>query len=215
MKKRIWVLFVIAATIAGLAVAPLPLAGQTMAEILDAFKATKSQKYCDSIPYKSLRADCENEGKDVESYCDETSCKGLSYRDRQDIARKLEEEIREIDKRISNATGNEKQSLERDRDSKKHELEAHQRQIEDTKIQIQGRIEKSQRCRHAGLEVQKIFLRARNEAVDDGRRNEEIKKIAEDYQLRHWDEEGNRHSDAIVNIQTGIDIFSQRLAGNQ
>jgi hypothetical protein len=206
-----------AAVIVGFSVAPPRVVGQTLTDILNEFKWTASQgkRYCDSIPYSSLRSECVSQQQDVGSYCDETTCTGLSYRDRRNVANRLKEEIAELESRLSNAKDDEKRRLENERDTKRRDLELREREIQDTVIQLKGRLEKSQRCRHARLEVQKRFLQAGQEATADGGREAAIKKIASEYHFPHWNEEGNKHSQAIIDIQNNIDRCTQRLDGRE
>ena len=192
---------------AGLAWAP-----DMQADMLDDFKTAAQKQYCDSIPYSSLRGDCANRQQDVKSYCDETTCKGLSYRDRQNTVKKLREEITQLESKLSNAKDDEKSRMEAERDGKKRNVESLEREINDTKIQIQGRIEKSERCRRNRVEVQYIFQRAAQEAKRDSQTYPNIKPFA-DKLLPHWDAEGKGHADQIIDIQNGVDLCKERLEG--
>jgi transposase len=85
---------------------------------------------------------------------------------KEEISR-LDNEIRELDSRMSSGNESDKKRFEYDRDGKRREidqkkrdLESLEKEINETRIVIQRRIEKGNRCRHARLEVQKIFLRA-------------------------------------------------------
>ena len=125
-----------------------------------------------------------------------------------------------MDSRISSAKEDDKKRFEYDRDGKrrdleqkKKDLESLEKQINDTRIQIQGRIEKGNRCRNARLEVQRIFLRAQNDAKSDGDSNEEIKKLATDELIPYWTAEGVQHADQIVGTQNGLDRCNARVEG--
>jgi len=212
------------------------------ADKLDDYVKAKGQKYCSSIPDSNRKSDCEKAQGNAKDFCDETSCQGLSYKDRVSTetslkdkltrldsdVRELESKIRELESKFSSAKtdddkkriDDDKKRLVYDRDGKKRDIEQNsrdldslQKQINDTKIQIKGRIEKGQRCRNYRLEVQKIFLTAQKDAESDGQSNAEIKKIATENLIPHWTDEGVKHSSAIIEIQNALDKCDERLQG--
>ena len=79
-------------------------------------------------------------------------------------------------------------------------------------MQIKGRIEKANRCRHARLEVQKIFQRAQQDAEHES--DHAVKAIAVHDLFPHWKEEGIKHTQEILNVQDGLDLCNQRLNGH-
>jgi hypothetical protein len=197
------------------------------ADKLDEYKKAKGQKNCASIPDSDRQGDCRTAQGDVKDYCDKASCQGLSFKDRLNILKgkqeevsRLERDIRELDSKISSAKEDDKKRFEYDRDGKRKDLEGKQREVEsgekeinDIKIQIAGKTELANRCRHARLEVQKVFLRAEKDAESDGQSNEEIKKIATEDLIPHWKEEGIKHTDAIIDTQKALDECSSRAEG--
>jgi hypothetical protein len=200
---------------------------ETRADKLDEYKKAKGQKYCESIPDSDRQSDCRTAQGNVKDFCDEITCNGLSFKDRVSVANRtkdeisrLESEIRELDSKISSANEDDKKRLQYDRDGKQKELEEKKRDLEsldkeinDTKLQIQGRIEKGNRCRNARLEVQKVFLRAEKDAESDGQSNEEIKKIASEDLIPHWNEEGVKHTNEIVTTQGILEKCTERVEG--
>ncbi len=206
----------------------LGIVGDARADKLDDYTKAKGQKYCDSIPDSDRRNDCRDAQNNAKDFCDETTCQGLSYKDRvseannlKDKLTRLDSEVRELESKISAANDDdEKKRLEYDRDGKKRDiaqnsrdLDSVQKQIDDTKNQIKGRIEKGERCRHYRLEVQKVFLRAQKDAESDGQSNAEIKKIADEDLIPHWTDEGVKHTKAIEEIQNSLDKCNERLEG--
>jgi hypothetical protein len=210
-------------------IAVMGLGGSTArADKLDDYKKAQSEKYCDSIPDSNRKSECKEAQGNAKDFCDETTCNGLSYKDRQNLANTkkqtiagLENEIRELDSKVSSASNeDDRKRFEYDRDGKKRDLESVsrdlaslQKEIDETIIQIKGRIEKGQRCRHYRIEVQRIFLNAQKDAESDAQSDPEIKKIAMNDLIPHWTDEGSKHAQAIVDSQTGLDKCTERLEG--
>lgn len=212
--------------VTGVIVTGLSLAQDAQADKLDDFKTAKTQKYCASIPYQSLRQDCQTAQADANHYCNETSCKDLNIRGHLLDVEKLEKtlatlttETRDLESKLSGAKDDsEKRRYEgelsakkRDFEQKTRELESLRKEIENRKVQIKERIAKGERCRHDRLEVQRIFQRAAKQTNDET--IVEIKKIATEDLVPHWNEEGIKHSEAIINSQNGLDVCTERLQG--
>ncbi len=184
------------------------------ADKLADFKEASTKKYCDSIPYYNPKMDCMRAQRDAKDYCDEYKCDGISFQNEEGRVTSLNKEIAELEKQLkelqSNLSASEVATRQKDIEDKRKEVTNLQKQIEDTKIRLQGRLAKGQRCRHARLEVQKIFQRAQEEVA---REEESLRQIAAQSMIPHWQDEGRKHSDAIIDTQTAVDKCDKKLAG--
>lgn len=184
------------------------------ADKLADFKEASTKKYCDSIPYYNPKMDCMRAQRDAKDYCDEFTCQGISFQNEEGRVSSLNKEIAELEKQLKELqpklSASEVTTRQKDIDDKRKEVTNLQKQIEDTKIRLQGRLAKGQRCRHARLEVQKIFQRAQEEVL---REEESLRQIAAQSMIPHWQDEGIKHTDAIINAQEAVDRCEKRLAG--
>lgn len=192
----------------------ITIVSPVQADKLADFKEASTKKYCDSIPYYNPKMECTRAQRDADDYCDEYKCEGISFQNEEGRLSSLNRDIAELEKKLkelqSKLSASEIASRQKDIDEKRKEVANLQKQIEDTKIRLQGRLAKGQRCRHARLEVQKIFQRAQEEV---SREEEALKQIAAQNMIPHWQDEGRKHTGAIIDTQTAVDKCEKKLAG--
>jgi hypothetical protein len=211
-------LLVLGVTLVCLPVLP-PAAAGKLEDFQEALKYTLG---CNTIPYPSLKENCRRtQDNEVKAYCDETSCERLGTRGLVENITRLEENLKTLRQKETELSSKSTRTEAEERelaatkqqiDEQSRALDPMKRKLEDTKIQINGRIEKGQRCREARVDVVEIFTDVIDDVEDES--EEAIKPLAQKL-LPILKNSMDEHTKEIVNVQQGINACQLKLEGRE
>jgi hypothetical protein len=193
---------------------------------LDDWKYAKEKEFCESIPYKDLKKECEDNAIAVDNYCKKSIAK-MSGRDpitlKKDIENKNEKIKKQQDER--NNLGNKK--FQSSDDAEKSRIDDEIKKIDETIRKIEAEIEQikgqiiedknalrdalsdAERCVEARKYAIRIFGFAKDKAGNES--DPEIKEIAK-VLIEKWSKSQEKHQlpldeaeKRVSNIKTMLD----------
>lgn len=202
--------------------------GVAFADTLSEFQSAASQEGCASIPYTTLRSECNSTQAKVNQWCKgdmgEISCKSIGalsgirsniagiqsklkslQTSRKDLERKLSSTSdATLKKSIQTEIGNIDKSIA-DLEGKIEALEA---QAEKDRAVITKRIEVAQACVQHRKSVQALFQEAATKASAET--DDEVEALAEQL-VAQWEEERDSHLIAIRNYEGAVATCQGKL----
>jgi hypothetical protein len=180
----------------------LLLAAPAKGQTLDDYKNAKGKKYCESIPYSTLRSNCTNAAEATKECAEE---KWSCSKDTEGLIASIngmKDKIYALnDQRSKVSNDDEKKGIDAQIKEISDKRESFIKQLEDEKKDIGERIERGKKCLEARKKVREIFADAKTMAKSES--DNEKNPFAEEL-VSYWEGEQRGHDGQIEAVGKGI-----------
>lgn len=174
------------------------------AQTLDEYKSAADKKGCDSIPFSTLRSNCNDSEREKDKWCYEEKWK--CERDTEGLVSSINGMKKKLadlnDQRYHASSDDERSKIDNEIKDISDRRDKFLRQLEDERKDISERVERGKKCLEARKKTQEIFKDAITQAKNE---SDQDKKPYAEKLVSYWESERSRHDDEIEKVSKGIE----------